>query len=132
MKEQNLQALIDYRLAEADEALRDAELLLGEGRHRAAANRLYYAAFYAALAALLTRHLEYSKHSAVIACFDKEFIRTGLLPKDYSRTLHRAFNERQQDDYLPFVVMNADELKQLLTDVRTMVGGIAKYVRENS
>jgi uncharacterized protein (UPF0332 family) len=41
MREQDFQALIDYRLAEAAEALQDAELLLGEGRYRAAANRLY-------------------------------------------------------------------------------------------
>ena len=61
-------------------------------------NRLYYAAFYAAVAALLTRRLEYCGHSAVIAFFDKEFIRTDVLPKEYSRTLHQAFNERQQDD----------------------------------
>jgi uncharacterized protein (UPF0332 family) len=80
---------------------------------------------------LLARHLEYSKHSAVIAFFDKEFIRTGLLPKEYSRTLHRAFNERQQDDYMPFVEVDADGLRQLLADVRTMVGGITRYVREN-
>jgi uncharacterized protein (UPF0332 family) len=69
-------------------------------RHRSAANRLYYAAFYAAIAALLTKRLEYSRHSAVIAFFDKEFIRAGVLPKEYSRTLHRAFSERQQDDYI--------------------------------
>jgi uncharacterized protein (UPF0332 family) len=132
MREQDFQALVDYRLVEAAEALRDAELLLDEGRYRAAANRLYYAAFYAALAALLARHLEYSKHSAVIAFFDKEFIRTGLLPKEYSRTLHRTFNERQQDDYMPFAEVDADELRLLLVDVRTMVGGITRYVRENA
>ena len=60
MREQDFKALIDYRLDEAVEALRDAELLLDAGRHRSAANRLYYAAFYAAIAALLTKRLEYS------------------------------------------------------------------------
>jgi uncharacterized protein (UPF0332 family) len=93
---------------------------------------LYYAAFYAALAALLTKRLEYSTHSAVIAFFDKEFIRTGILPKEYSRALHRAFNERQQDDYMPFVEMDPDELQQLLGDVRSMVNGISAYVKTNA
>jgi uncharacterized protein (UPF0332 family) len=132
MREQDFKALIDYRLDEAVEALRDAELLLDAGRHRSAANRLYYAAFYAAIAALLTKHLEYSKHSAVIAFFDKELIRTGILPKEYSRTLHQAFNERQQDDYMPFVELDPDELKQLLESVRDMVKGISVYVKENA
>jgi len=82
MRDQDFTALIEYRLDEANEARSDAELLLDAGRHRAAANRLYYAAFYAAAAALLSRRLEYSKHSSVIAFFDKEFIRTGILPKE--------------------------------------------------
>ncbi len=94
MKQENFQALIKYRLEQAQEALEDATLLLDAGRYRAAANRLYYACFYAVVAALLTRRLQYSKRAAVIAFFDKEFIRSSQLPKEYSRTLHRAFNER--------------------------------------
>jgi len=128
MREQDGEALIRYRLEQANEALRDGELLLNAGRYRSAANRLYYAAFYAALAALLTKGLEFSRHSAVIAFFDKEFIRTGILPKEYSRTLHRAFNERQQDDYMPFVEIDPDELSQLLADVRNMVVGVTTYI----
>ncbi len=131
MKEQDVDALVRYRLEEATEALKDGKLLLEADRHRSAANRLYYAAFYAVLAALLTKHLEYSRHSAAIAFFDKEFIRTGILPKEYSRTLHRAFNERQQDDYMPFVEIDPAELSQLLTDVSHMVNGIGAYIRGN-
>jgi uncharacterized protein (UPF0332 family) len=78
--------LIAYRLDEAAEALKDAELLLDAARYRSAANRMYYAAFYAAVAARLTKHLEFSRHSGVIAFFDKEFIHTGIFPKEYSRT----------------------------------------------
>ena len=68
----------------------------------------------------------------MIAFFDKEFIRTGVLPKEYSRTLHRAFNERQQDDYMPFVEMDPDELRQLLGDVRRMVGGIGAHTKDSA
>lgn len=132
MREQDIRALVTYRLDEASEVLRDAELLLDAGRHRSAANRLYYAAFYAATAVLLTKRLEYSKHSAVVALFDKEFIGTGILPREYSRTLHRAFNERQQDDYMPFVEMDPDELNQLRENVRDMVSGITAYIEQNA
>ena len=128
MREEDYQSLINYRLEQALEALKDAELLLDEGRYRAAANRMYYACFYAVVAALLTRRLQYSKNAAVIAFFDKEFILTGLLPKEYSRTLHQAFNERQQDDYMPFVEMDADQIKSLFVDVQTLVNGISRYI----
>lgn len=132
MREQDIKALIEYRLEEAREALMDAELLLSARRYRSAANRLYYAAFYAAVAALLTKRREYSRHSAVIAFFDREFIRSGQLPKEYSRTLHRAFNERQQDDYMPFVEMDAGEIQTLFVDVQALVNGIGEYVVKHS
>ena len=132
MKEEHFQSLIKYRLEQAKEALEDAELLMDAGRYRAVANRLYYACFYAVVAVLLTRRLQYSKHAAVIAFFDKEFIRSGQLPKEYSRTLHRAFNERQQDDYMPFVEMDAAEIESLFADVRILVNGISKYIVEHS
>jgi uncharacterized protein (UPF0332 family) len=131
MRDEDLQALLDYRLEQAGEALLDAEFLLDASRARAAANRLYYACFYAAVAALLTRRLQYSKHSAVIAFFDREFIGSGLLPREYSRTLHRAFQERQQDDYVPFVELDAAQLKRLLADVQTLVQGVRKYAAEH-
>lgn len=132
MKPENFQSLITYRVEQAREALADAKLLLDAGRHRATANRLYYTCFYAAVAVLLTRRLQYSKHAAVIAFFDREFIRSGQLPKEYSRTLHRAFNERQQDDYMPFVEMDAGEIENLFTDVQTLVSGISEYVAKHS
>jgi uncharacterized protein (UPF0332 family) len=40
MKDEEVKALITYRLEEAAEALADAELLLNAGRCRSAANRL--------------------------------------------------------------------------------------------
>jgi len=33
---------------------------------------------------------------------------------------------------LPFVEMDADELKQLFADVRTLVNGISEYIRQNA
>ena len=130
MRESDYRALIEYRLEEAIESLEDAELLLKSERYRSTINRLYYAAFYAVSAALLTRRLQYSKHSAV-SFFDKEFIKTGLFPKDYSRSLHRAFNERQQDDYMPFVEFNPDDIKKLGKDVRELVIGISGYIKNS-
>lgn len=128
MSDEDLQALWGYRLGQAREAIQDAELLLDAGRLRATANRVYYACFYAALAALLTKGLQRSKHAAVIALFDREFVASGVLPREYSRTLHRAFHERQQNDYLPFVELDAVEIKALFADAQHLVQGIVNYV----
>jgi len=132
MRESDYKTLIKYRCEEAIEALEDAELLIDSKRYRSATNRLYYAAFYSVLAVLLTKRLQYSKHSAVISFFDKEFIKTGILPKEYSRALHQAFYERQQDDYMPFVEFDAETIEQLGKDVRDLVCGVIAYIEKNT
>ncbi len=58
--------------------------------------------FYATLALTVFRSETVSKHSGVISFFDKEFVRTGVFPKEYSRMLHFAFDRRQSYDYGEF------------------------------
>jgi uncharacterized protein (UPF0332 family) len=111
--DENFQAFIKYRLEQSEEAVYDSELLLNAKRYRASVNRLYYACFYAASAMLLTKRMQFSKHSAVIAYFDKSFIKSGILPKEYSRTIHEAFNERQEDEYKPFAEPDPEYIRAL-------------------
>jgi len=82
MRESDYKTLIKYRCEEAIEALEDAELLMDSKRYRSAANRLYYAAFYSVLAVLLTKRLQYSKHSAVISFLTKSLLRQASYPKN--------------------------------------------------
>jgi len=84
-------ALIKYRIEQANRAIEDACCLkTGNGSPRSIINRAYYAMFYAVLALLLREGKSYSKHSGVIGAFDTGFVRTGLLPKELSASLHRA------------------------------------------
>jgi len=54
---EDILALIKYRLEEADNSIKEAEVLLKEGMSlRSVMNRLYYAMFYAVLALLQERN----------------------------------------------------------------------------
>ena len=44
LSEEDRNTLIDFRMEKSDEAMKDVELLVGNGRWTAAANRLYIAA----------------------------------------------------------------------------------------
>lgn len=76
-----------------------AERLFREGDYDFAASRLYYSLFYLAEALLLTKKISYSKHSAVITGFYEHFVRTDVFSKELHKTLHDAFNLRQEGDY---------------------------------
>jgi len=88
-------ALIQYRLSQARDSIKEAEVLLREGMsYRSVINRLYYAMFYTLLALLQEKEVGVSKHSSAISLFDRNFIKTGIFDKDFSRVLHRAFELR--------------------------------------
>src|SRR5512139_332201 len=99
MKPKQLEDLLRYRMRQAYETLREAEILLKESAWRGTINRAYYAMFYALLALLATRQLGTSKHSGALRLFDREFVKTGLFPRELSRALHLAFERRQSHDY---------------------------------
>jgi hypothetical protein len=55
LKPEQLAELVRYRMDQAYETLREAEILLGESALRGAVNRAYYAMFYALLDLLATK-----------------------------------------------------------------------------
>jgi uncharacterized protein (UPF0332 family) len=64
-----------------------------------ATSRAYYAMFYLAEAFLEGENLTFSKHSAVIAAFGREFARTNRLPLILHRYLIEAQALRTVGDY---------------------------------
>jgi uncharacterized protein (UPF0332 family) len=93
-----------------------------------AASKAYYAVFHAIQAILLTKDLAFSKHSAVIAAFNQDFVKTGIFQKEMSRKIERLFKERQIGDY---EYENEISEKDAIEDVniaKEIVGEIKKYL----
>ena len=69
-------------LNRAEESIQAAKELHAGRHHDFAASRSYYAASYAAMAALLNEGFEFGKHSGVIAAIHRHFVKTGHLDKE--------------------------------------------------
>lgn len=89
-------ALADYRMEKARESIKAARIMLNEKMLTFAMNRIYYAMFYAVQAALSMKGVSFSKHSQVKGYFNREFIKSGLLPMDMGRLYNKAFEYRQK------------------------------------
>ena len=85
--------------------------------------------FYALLALLATRQLGTSKHSSAISLFDREFVKTGLFPRERSRALRLAFNLRQRHDYQEMIEVERPMAESTLAEARTFVDAIETYLR---
>jgi uncharacterized protein len=125
---EKIDALVRYRLEQADEAFAAAQLNLTNGLQRSAVNRAYYAMFYAALALLAASQAETSKHSGVISQFDQLYVKPALVPKEFSRWLHDAFLNRQAADYGSELTLSPDDIETLLAHARDFLAGVRQYL----
>ncbi len=70
-------------LLKSRESISAVKLLVTGGYPKFAAVRAYYAMFYIAEAFLEGESLSFSKHSAVVAAFGREFTHTGKVPVEF-------------------------------------------------
>ena len=128
MISEEVRALIRYRMEQAREALDDAAVLIRRKSHRAAINRSYYAMFYSVLALLNLKGLGTSRHGGAIALFDREFVKTGVFDKQFSKRLHEVFMQRQESDYDELIEVSAAEAKEAASNARRFVGEVGRHL----
>ncbi|MBL7904593.1 MAG: HEPN domain-containing protein [Bacteroidales bacterium] len=91
--------LIRYRISRAKDTLDDARILADNGKWNSAINRLYYAAYYAIIALLLSDDYKPTTHNGVKSCFSVYFVKTGKIDKESGKIFSQLFNWRQKGDY---------------------------------
>jgi uncharacterized protein (UPF0332 family) len=111
-------------------SLEVAKNLLNTGSYDFAISRAYYAVFYVMEAVLLTKNLSYSKHSAVIGAFNKNFIKTGLFPPEFGKQVTRLFRDRQNADYDFDVIIPLEKAEEEITDAETIISRLETYLVE--
>ena len=114
----------------AGQSLTAAEVLAAEGIHRFAVSRCYYAMFYCAEALLLSKALSFSKHSAVISAFGREFAKTGMLPAELHRVLIDARQLREQGDYDAEATIDRAVGSQQISRAQRFVDAATAYLSE--
>ncbi|MCK4339925.1 MAG: HEPN domain-containing protein [Candidatus Cloacimonetes bacterium] len=123
--------LIKYRLEQSELSIKDTELLFkNQGSNFSIINRCYYAIFYSVLALLVDKQFIGSKHSGVIAFFDKEFVNKGIFSKRLSEILHNAFEMRGKSDYIEFVEYSKEEINLLFSHAKEFVSKVKEFIEK--
>jgi len=126
--------LYQYRIKQAEETFSDAEKMLKNNLSpRSIINRAYYSMFYAILALYINEglNLKTSKHSGVISIFDKEFVHSGKIDKNFSKILHRIFILRQEGDYKELVKISRDDAARSVADATEFLRAIKKIIKSD-
>ena len=121
--------LVQYRLSRAKEAFKDAEILTVSKSWNAAANRLYYACFYAVSAYLALHDIETTTHAGLKAAFNKELIKSGKIDKSHGLHFNRLFGLRQEADYEDFFNVDEAEISLLLPKIQSLLFEIENLIQ---
>lgn len=101
--------VVKYRIEKAMRTYNEAVGAINNGYSETAANRLYYAAYYAVSALLIAYKYEASTHNGVIQMFGKAFIRTGVINREYGKIFNQLFSLRMTGDYEDRHIMDMNE-----------------------
>jgi len=119
---------ISELIEKAKESLDAAKSLFESGFYDFSVGRSYYALFYTAEAVLLTKNLSFSKHSAVIAAFGKEFVKPAILPKKLREYMVSAFDIRQLGDYGAPGSVSEARAQSLIGETKEFIETIEGYL----
>jgi len=118
-------------IIKAKRYLKSAKLLLEDGDYESSVSRTYYAMFYSAEAALLTKNLTFSSHKGVIAAFGEQFVKTGVFPRELGRELNRAFEMRQLGDYESTSAVSDEDAREILTRGKEFCDAVEQWINES-
>jgi uncharacterized protein (UPF0332 family) len=117
-----------FRLDKAKVCLQDAKATNVSFEN--AANRSYYCIFSAMRAVLALDGFNSKKHSGIISAFHKDYIRTGIFPKEFSGIITNAFEIRLDSDYEDFYLVSKAEVATQVENAETFLEAVEKYVGE--
>lgn len=117
-------------LRKAKESVEAAKNLFEDGFYDFSASRSYYAMFYTTEAILLTKNLSYSKHSAIIGAFGREFVKTKIFPQKLRDYLISAFDIRQLGDYGAPGSVNKEKAQTMIEQAKEFIETIEEYFRK--
>ena len=126
--EERVKELSKYRFETSLENLEDARLMYENGRYKNALNRAYYSIFHAIRAVNALNEFDSSKHSGVIAFFNQNYIKEEIFPKELSKIITQASNNREKADYLDFYIASSEEAQKQIARAEEFTAVIKQYL----
>ena len=131
-KDMELSRQLRIMMSKAKDSLEVARHLHEQRHYNDAASKAYYAVFHSLQAILLTKNMSYSKHSAVLGAFNKEFIYSKVFAKDFYTKIARLFKDRQIGDYEYEKVIDCECSNADVTDAELIINAIGEYLEKES
>ena len=121
-----------YRLQEAKDSLKVAENCLKENFYKDSINRSYYAAFYAVKSVLALKTIDFKRHKDVMAYFNKEYVASGVFPREIGRLIGMMQRVREKSDYDDFYIASKEKAEEQFESATIVIEAVKKYLEKMS
>lgn len=72
---------------------------------------------------------DYKKHSAVIAQFNMNYLKTEILPREYSKLISNASLIRNRSDYEDFYICSIEDTQKLVEGAEDFLSAVSTYLQ---
>lgn len=119
-----------YRLQTAKEDLDTANLTFSSEQYRAANNRAYYSIFHSICAVLAKEGIAFKRHKDTIGYFNKNYIHTGIFPKELGSKIVAAEEIRHASDYDAFYIASKEITAQQIQTAEQLLALSAEHLEK--
>jgi len=131
LDEENRSIIVNYRLQRAKETLSEVNEIVKMGYWHTAANRLYYACYYAVTALLIKNGYTAHTHHGVFTLLGKHFVLENLVSNEHNKLYGKLLDLRQTGDYGDMVVVKESDIIPLIQPAEKFIAEIEKLIHEN-
>jgi uncharacterized protein (UPF0332 family) len=85
--------------------------------------------FYAVQALVVFNEKMFAKHGQVKGYFNKEFVKSGIFPKEFGQLFNTVFEYRQKFDYVDLVTPDKDMIGHYILEAKNFIDKIVGYIK---
>jgi uncharacterized protein (UPF0332 family) len=119
---------IKLKLSKAHSLLSEIDIMMTNKFYTSVVSRLYYSCFHATKALLLTKELMPKTHRGTSAILHQHFVNTGLFNNDKAIFFDKLMEERIEDDYNDFMIVDESEVIGFIEPSKQYVEYITRLI----
>jgi uncharacterized protein (UPF0332 family) len=121
--------VVQFRMEKAKKTFSEMVPLIDNKLWHTAANRLYYACYYAVSALLIKNGIEAKTHHGIISQMGLLFVKTGLISIESGNLYKQLFELRQTGDYSDWIDIEKEDIVPLIEPAEKFIAEIEKLAK---
>lgn len=124
------QDLSSYRLSQAEDSIKVAQMSYDNALFKDSINRSYYATFYAIKAVLALEEIDFKRHKDAIGYFNKTYVATEKFSKELGRRIGMLKQLREKSDYDDFYIASKEKATEQFQTAELVIDETKKYLKK--